>query len=321
MPSENKTRRGERGYVLLVFILLSAILAVGLLRMLPKAAFQGQREKEEELIFRGLQYQLGIQKFVRKFGRYPNTMEEIEKANEIRFLRKRYRDPMTKEGEWRLLHMGPGGIIIDSINVKTPLSPLGTAASGTTSSQTSPTSSGSSATPTTATGFSAGAGGTSTSVGLQPAGQTPPALSPSANPGANPAQQPRAAGTQEKPPIFGGSGIAGVASMSEADSIKVYRGFRKHNEWEFIYDYRYDNLGAEAVARMTAPAQGQQQVPPQGQQPQQPATGQQPRGPGLPPSPFGQAPGIVGPAPGFGQRPGQPPAFPGPGTLPPQPQR
>src|SRR3990167_3799539 len=90
-------RRGERGYVLLVFILFSALLAVGLIRILPKAVFEGQREKEEELMFRGQQYMLAIQHFVRKFGRYPNTMEELEKANEIRFLRKRYRDPMTKE--------------------------------------------------------------------------------------------------------------------------------------------------------------------------------------------------------------------------------
>ncbi len=32
----------------------------------------------------------------------------------MRFLRKRFKDPFTGKDDWRLLHAGPGGIIIDS---------------------------------------------------------------------------------------------------------------------------------------------------------------------------------------------------------------
>src|ERR1700720_3815215 len=107
--------RGEQGYVLLVFILFSALLMVSLSMMIPKAVFEGQRDKEEELIFRGLQYQRAIQLFVRKVHRYPNSVDELVKTNGIRFLRKRYKDPMTKEGEWRLIHLGPNGVFVDAL--------------------------------------------------------------------------------------------------------------------------------------------------------------------------------------------------------------
>ena len=61
--------------------------------------FQGQRQKEELLIYRGLQYQRAIQLYVRKFGRYPGSLEELENTNQIRFLRQRYLDPMTENGD------------------------------------------------------------------------------------------------------------------------------------------------------------------------------------------------------------------------------
>jgi hypothetical protein len=70
--------------------------------------FEGQREKEETLIFRGEQYKRGIQVFVRKHKRYPTSLDELERFQEIRYLRRRYKDPLTGKDEWRLIHFQNG---------------------------------------------------------------------------------------------------------------------------------------------------------------------------------------------------------------------
>jgi hypothetical protein len=99
--------------MLLVF-LLAAIIALALYNELPRVAFEAQRAKEQLLIERGEQYKRAIQLFVRKVGRYPATIEELESLNNIRFLRKRYLDPMTGKEKWRLIHIN-GGVLTDSI--------------------------------------------------------------------------------------------------------------------------------------------------------------------------------------------------------------
>jgi len=99
--------------MLLVF-LMAAVIAVALYRELPRVAFEAQRAKEQLLIERGEQYKRAIQLFVRKVGRYPATIEELESLNNIRFLRKRYLDPMTSKEKWRLIHIN-GGVLTDSI--------------------------------------------------------------------------------------------------------------------------------------------------------------------------------------------------------------
>ena len=43
--------------------------------------------------------------FVKKFGRYPTRIEELENTNQIRFLRRRYKDPITGK-DFKILHMG-----------------------------------------------------------------------------------------------------------------------------------------------------------------------------------------------------------------------
>jgi len=111
--------RREAGYAMLLVFLMAAIIAIGLYRELPRFAFEQQRAKEEALIERGEQYKRAIQVFVRKMNRYPATIEELESTNNIRFLRKRYIDPMTGKDKWRLIHVN-GGVLTDSIIQKTP---------------------------------------------------------------------------------------------------------------------------------------------------------------------------------------------------------
>src|SRR5262249_32959478 len=94
----------QRGYVLLVLLLFVALLSIGMLTNVEKIEFQIKRDREEELIHRGVQYSRAIRRFIAATGRYPESLEELESTNNIRFLRKRYKDPITGK-EFRLLHM------------------------------------------------------------------------------------------------------------------------------------------------------------------------------------------------------------------------
>ena len=104
----------ESGFAMLFVFVLAALIAIGLYQQLPRAAFEAQREKEQLLIDHGEQYVRGVQLYVRKMQRYPAKIEDLDNTQNIRFLRRHYLDPMTGKDEWRLLHMGPAGKLIDS---------------------------------------------------------------------------------------------------------------------------------------------------------------------------------------------------------------
>lgn len=67
-----------------------------------------KREREEELIFRGLQYAEGIRLFQRRFGRLPVRLEELIEV-QPRCLRQLWEDPVTENGKWGLIFAGAPG--------------------------------------------------------------------------------------------------------------------------------------------------------------------------------------------------------------------
>ena len=108
-------RQRESGFAMLLVFLMSASIAIMLYMQLPRAAFEAQRAKEEMLQERGEQYIRAIQLYVAKWRSYPPSMDSLEKANGIRYLRKRYKDPMTGKDEWRLIHVNAAGQLVDSL--------------------------------------------------------------------------------------------------------------------------------------------------------------------------------------------------------------
>jgi hypothetical protein len=63
-----------------------------------------KNDREEELFFRGDQIARGIERYQRKNGNaLPVSLEVLVKG---RFLRKVYKDPMSKDGKWRFVHPG-----------------------------------------------------------------------------------------------------------------------------------------------------------------------------------------------------------------------
>src|SRR5579863_9298494 len=97
-------RSAERGYVLLTLLLFVALLTIAAAVAAPSIAFRIKRDREEELVHRGVQYSRAIRNFSKKTGRYPARLEELQDANGLKFIRKLYKDPITGRN-FKLLHM------------------------------------------------------------------------------------------------------------------------------------------------------------------------------------------------------------------------
>ncbi len=262
MASRSHSRRptsgGERGYILLMLLLIIALMIIAAAAILPSITFNIRRDREEEMIHRGVQYSRAIRAYYKKFGRYPTKLEDLESTNNQRFLRKRYKDPITGQ-DFKLLHFGEvrlafgGGIGGGALNGATP--PNGASPFG-----SPPPTPGNSP----GTGFlnsGGGLAGSQNSYGgnsganSNPAGGTPP-TSADQNSGTDPtAQSPTGApqGPQEHPGVtgqdqlagttFGGGPIVGVVSTSKKDTIREFNHKKKYNEWQFIYDPGTDRGG------------------------------------------------------------------------------
>jgi hypothetical protein len=105
----------ESGFALLFIYAMAATVAIMLFMELPRVAFESQRDREQLLIDRGEQYARAVNLFVRKFNRYPADFDALQNTQNLRFLRHKYIDPMTGKNEWRIIHVGPGGVFTDSL--------------------------------------------------------------------------------------------------------------------------------------------------------------------------------------------------------------
>jgi type II secretory pathway pseudopilin PulG len=79
-----------------------AVMAILMSVALPTWRQAAQREREEELIFRGKQYARAIELYQRRYANaFPQNFDILVEQH---FLRKKYRDPMVEDGEFRLLY-------------------------------------------------------------------------------------------------------------------------------------------------------------------------------------------------------------------------
>ena len=113
-----RARKNERGYALLLIAFAATLLMIAAMTAAPKIKTVRQREKEQEMIWRGNQYVRGIKLYYRKNGKFPTSLEDLTKpqVGNIRFMRQQYKDPMNPEdGSWRLIYVGPSGQLIGSL--------------------------------------------------------------------------------------------------------------------------------------------------------------------------------------------------------------
>ena len=100
-------RSAERGYAMAALLIALAIMAILLTIAMPVWRHEARREKEAELVFRGEQYARAIALFKFKNANIPNAVPpSIDFLVQNRFLRKKYKDPMTKDGEFVLIGGG-----------------------------------------------------------------------------------------------------------------------------------------------------------------------------------------------------------------------
>ncbi|MEM1205769.1 MAG: hypothetical protein AAGN66_21240 [Acidobacteriota bacterium] len=97
--------RGERAYNLVVLAIAVMFLNVWAAATLPLWSHQIQRDKEADLIFRGLQYAEAIRIFQLRFQRLPTRLEELIEV-EPRCIRQLWENPMREDGRWGLIPVG-----------------------------------------------------------------------------------------------------------------------------------------------------------------------------------------------------------------------
>jgi len=213
---------GEDGYILVAVMFMVAILAISLAVAAPRIKQQLQRDRELEATHRGKQYIRAIQLYYRKFNKYPPNVEALENTNELRFLRKRYVDPITGKDDWHPILFGQN-------KVPTVMGFFGQALPGSSIAGTGPGGAGP---------VSAGNGGIAISNEDAPAANAAPA-SPATNSSAASNQAPAdGSATLDSAggPTLGGAGIIGFSIPSEKQSILVYKKQTHFNLWEFVFD-------------------------------------------------------------------------------------
>jgi type II secretory pathway pseudopilin PulG len=98
------TSRGERGFAMAALLVALAIMSVVMSALLPVWRTLSIREKEEELIWRGRQYDRAIQLYRKKTSAPgPPSIDVLVKD---RFLRRKYSDPITR-GDFELVGVNP----------------------------------------------------------------------------------------------------------------------------------------------------------------------------------------------------------------------
>ena len=239
---------------MMTLLLVMALMIIFAAAIVPSITFDIKRDREEEMIHRGVQYSRAIKAYYKKFNRYPAKIEDLENTNQQRFLRKRYKDPLTGK-DFKLLHFGevkmangggiagastigpngtmvgpsvpqpgalngpgaPGGLgLTAGLNANTqPPSPPPSPAGGDPNQPTDPSQPGTQ----------------NPGDGTTPNPQTPG--SPSTN-------QTGSSGDKLANTTFGGAPIVGVASVSKERTIREFDKKKKYEEWQFIYDPTFD---------------------------------------------------------------------------------
>lgn len=253
----------EEGYLLLTVLVMIFLLLLALSIAAPRVAKQIQRDKEQEAVHRGLQYKRAIQLYYKKFGAYPSDIKQLENTNQIRFLRKRYKDPITGKDDWRLIHMGeakvpPMGFFGQPLQAgmsSASTGPgLGTGSAGTPGLYANQDGSGTNGSANGSSGTSGGStNGGSSSFGFSNNSSnstSSPGGSGSSGFGFNNSTTPSTGGLGTTPTgtngpgsstggssTFGGGGpIVGVGIPVKKDSLIQYHKQKKYSDWEFVYD-------------------------------------------------------------------------------------
>jgi type II secretory pathway pseudopilin PulG len=203
-----RLRASNEGYAMAGLLVSIAVMTVLMTVAMPVWKHDAQRQKEEELIFRAGQVVHAIAMYQKRFAnQFPPSLDVLVQQ---KYLRRKYKDPMTKDGEWRILSpqelrgtpLAPGGL---------PLQ--GQPGIGLGARPGAPQAGSSLSTPPTGPG-------SSSSSPLSPGDPSSPSGQGLGAPG----------GTQYLGPV------AGVASRSKEHSIRIFKGRDRYDQWIVTVD-------------------------------------------------------------------------------------
>jgi len=243
--TNHKLQIPQRGYMMITLMLALAMITIALLTVLPEMKQQIRRDREEELRHRGTEYMRAIQHFYKKFQRYPARIEELDNTNNLRFLRKRYTDPVNrdrvtgKERDFKLLHQAD--ISLNNGPVLGPI-PGGAQPGGLQSGGLQATSN--AGTTNQESGDSADSSSSNSSSSNSSSSNSSPAggnLNPPGSPSASGLNSNSSSGFNG--PTFGGGPILGVASASKEKTIREFYQKNHYKDWLFIYVPQADRGG------------------------------------------------------------------------------
>lgn len=214
MPRNPKP--AEEGYVLAAVIILLAVILIFLASAAPKVKEDIRRDQELETMHRGKQYSRAIQLYYRRLRHYPPNVEALEDTNMMRFLRKRYPDPMSGKDDWKPVFYGANNAPLTMGYFGQPLNMGAAVITG-----------------------SAGVPGADNGLG---ASAIPTAFPTNGNGNGNGNNNNSSTMTYSTGmPTVGGSGaIIGVSPGVDKDSILVYKTKDHYTQWEFVYDPQSD---------------------------------------------------------------------------------
>ncbi|HMH13207.1 MAG TPA: type II secretion system protein [Edaphobacter sp.] len=247
----NSERENEQGFMLVGLIVAIFIILLLLGVAAPKVARDLRREREVEAIHRGNQYVRAVQLYYRKFQHYPGSIEQLEKTNNVRFLRQRYADPMTGKADWRLIKVGEAKTTVKGFfgQPLAGIAPgLGTAAGMASPGIGGAPGSTGASNPTFGGPSTGGPGSGSSPIGGASGSSTPGAAVGTDASGVSGATGSTGGIGSQSATSFSGGGapFVGVGSSKSGESITVLNEQPSYQTWEFIYDPRIEQLKAKA---------------------------------------------------------------------------
>lgn len=103
-PASPAVRGPEAGFSLVIILAGLTVMMILIGAAAPAWRYVMQDDREQELFFRGDQIARAIEEYQRKNGNtFPVSLDVLVKG---KYLRRQYKDPMTKDGKWRFVRPG-----------------------------------------------------------------------------------------------------------------------------------------------------------------------------------------------------------------------
>ena len=262
-----RERGSEEGFTLVGLIVAIFLILLVLGVAAPKVAKDLKRDREVESMHRANQYVRAIQLYTKHgAGPFPGSIEQLEKTNNVRFLRQKYVDPLTGKADWRLIHLGEAKTTVKGFfgAPLTGLAPgLGSAAGMASSGAIGAGAAGASAGGVAGSSGSAFGGASSGSAfggaSSGPGFGSAPGAAGGAGSGAGAGSAAGGAGGSSGTGSSsgglgsgfgtglpsGGGAIVGIGSAATGPSILDLNEQTSYETWEFIYDPRIEQLKAQ----------------------------------------------------------------------------